>query len=236
MSIMNKVTGVILATAAASALYAGQASAETKEIAKGFNAVAAFSYGAAEAFDNAHGTNFLEMKDWVEADILEEKASSRLAGHAWAMSEDLSVEDMQRFVDQTQPGAVLDLFAVAPGVSDLATMVTFASHTAATGEQPVMHDLSDSFHADVQKIDTLFAMAEGIEFDMADESLARLQSIVSESSVSIAGAKMTHVVVDPFAAPAVSQTLGSRLIEVHSQKMTAAAKAMADRKTFGHLS
>ena len=30
--------------------------------------------------------------------------------------------------------------------------------------------------------------------------------------------------------------LGSRLIHVQSQKMTAAARAMADRKTLGHLS
>jgi hypothetical protein len=30
--------------------------------------------------------------------------------------------------------------------------------------------------------------------------------------------------------------LGSRLIDFHSQKMRAAAKAMADRKTLGHLS
>ena len=31
-------------------------------------------------------------------------------------------------------------------------------------------------------------------------------------------------------------TLGSRLINFQSQKMTVAARATADRKTFGHLS
>ncbi len=30
--------------------------------------------------------------------------------------------------------------------------------------------------------------------------------------------------------------LGSRLVNSQSQKMTVAARAMADRKTFGHLS
>jgi hypothetical protein len=35
---------------------------------------------------------------------------------------------------------------------------------------------------------------------------------------------------------AIQVSLGSRLIEFQCQKMTAAARAMADRNTFGHLS
>ncbi len=34
----------------------------------------------------------------------------------------------------------------------------------------------------------------------------------------------------------IAAGLGSRLIDVQSQKMTAAARAIAERKTFGHLS